>query len=150
MTPEEYRDYVRDLGLLAVTDASQGTFCPPLGLMTPRHPQWNDFAATLEGPQGCNFRKEGDETKWSCNGGRDKTHAIRILREMGASVADVFYSLQYFEASGGYCDCEILFNVDAPQRRIAAIASGRSRTRKNPKLTVNAAKRVKRRRDRIQ
>jgi hypothetical protein len=31
---------------------------------------------------------------------------------MGATDEDLLITLDYFDANGGYCDCEILLNVD--------------------------------------
>ena len=82
-------------------------------VMTPDHPRWEEFCERLEGPEGCNFRRKRDgNTTWRCAGGTDKRHARRILTSMGMDVEE---SLDYFEANGGYCDCEILFNVDQPE-----------------------------------
>jgi hypothetical protein len=86
-------------------------------IMTIEHPRWEEFAERLEGPEGCNFTAEYDEAgnyidgsgRWQCKGGKDKTFATAILTDMGM---DVEASLKYFEVNGGYCDCEILFNVD--------------------------------------
>jgi hypothetical protein len=33
---------------------------------------------------------------------------------MGATDGDLLATLDYFDAHGGYCDCEILLNIDAP------------------------------------
>jgi len=83
-------------------------------LMTPEHPRWEEFCARLEGPEGCHFIDAPNKLgcTWTCAGGTDKTFATMILRAMGFSDADVQWSLDYFETQGGYCDCEILFNVD--------------------------------------
>jgi hypothetical protein len=78
-------------------------------VMTPDHPRWEEFCRRLSGPEGCHFRQNPDgNTTWTCAAGNDKTLAAKILRAMGM---DVDESLAYFEAHGGYCDCEILFNV---------------------------------------
>lgn len=74
--------------------------------MTRDHARWEEFCERLAGPEGCNFSDDG----WLCAGGRDKTFATAILESMGG--IDVAASLSYFERNGGYCDCEILFNVD--------------------------------------
>jgi Protein of unknown function (DUF2695) len=77
--------------------------------MTKEHPRWEEFLERLEGPEGCNFREAAPgKTVWNCAGGDDKSLATAILTDMGASIEE---SLAYFEAHGGYCDCEILFNV---------------------------------------
>ncbi len=85
------------------------------GVMTPQHPRWSEFADRLYGPEGCNFVEEPEHDghptfTWQCGSGTDKTFAETILRTIDG--VDVEGSLQYFEAHGGYCDCEILFNVD--------------------------------------
>lgn len=83
--------------------------------MTPQHPLWEEFVRRLEGPKGCNFKKDKKgKVTWTCKGGTDKSKAKAILesmvRESMANI-DVEKSLAYFEEHGGYCDCEILFNV---------------------------------------
>lgn len=84
-------------------------------IMTPAHHQWDDFCDRLEGPDGCDFREKtpGDarSATWKCNGGRDKTFARQILCQMGFDGDSINLSFKYFEAHGGHCDCEILFNV---------------------------------------
>lgn len=87
-----------------------------MSLMTPEHPRWDEFCERLEGPEGCNFveRVPGDVSTvtWRCGGGTDKSYARQILAAMGFSPGLVEGSLLYFEKHGGYCSCEILFNVD--------------------------------------
>lgn len=81
------------------------------GVMRPAHPRWNEFLQRLGGPEGCNFGEtESEGITWRCNGGRDKSFAIAIMKEMGD--VDVEQSLDFFERNGGYCDCEIAFNVE--------------------------------------
>jgi hypothetical protein len=70
----------------------------------------------MNGPQGCNFSADVDENgeyipstiTWTC-GGNDKPFARAILEKMGN--IDIGASFDYFEEHGGYCDCEIVFNV---------------------------------------
>ena len=82
-----------------------------MDIMTPQHPRWTEFAERLEGPEGCNFRKgDNDKTIWTCSSKTDRPLATAILTAMGD--VDVVASLAYFEEHGGYCDCEILFNVN--------------------------------------
>ncbi len=88
-----------------------------IDVMRPAHSRWQEFYDRLEGPDGCNFREEPDadgkpETRWTCLAGKDKSAARRILSAMGFSRASVDASCADFEAHGGYCDCEILFNVE--------------------------------------
>jgi hypothetical protein len=45
-----------------------------------------------------------------CAGGTNKGCAEAVMREMGGIAIEE--SLEYFEDHGGYCDCEILLNVD--------------------------------------
>jgi hypothetical protein len=79
-------------------------------LMNPQHARWQEFVTRLEGPEGCNFRKDkSGQITWKCEGGRDKRLAIAILRQMAD--IDLDASVNYFESNSGYCDCEILFNV---------------------------------------
>lgn len=85
-------------------------------VMTREHPRWDEFVTRLEGPDGCNFHKN-DEGKWEwfCKGGKDKSFATAILKTMSEQDEigpfDIPASLAYFESYGGYCDCEIIFNV---------------------------------------
>ncbi len=82
-------------------------------IMKPGHRRWMEFAARLEGPEGCNFRYQEPNNPASivcnCEGGRNKCNAEAILKEMGE--IDIPGSLLYFERHGGFCDCQILFNV---------------------------------------
>lgn len=78
-------------------------------IMSQEHPRWDEFVWRLEGPEGCNFREVKGEVRWDCEGGRNKELAIAILKDMGG--IDIAESLSYFEDRGGYCDCEIIFNV---------------------------------------
>jgi hypothetical protein len=82
-------------------------------IMTPVHPRWDEFCDRLEGPEGCNFKekKPGDakSVTWKCSSSTARPLAKAILEDMGM---DVKKSLSFFEKHGGYCDCEILFNVE--------------------------------------
>jgi hypothetical protein len=88
-------------------------------LITPKHPRWEEFCRCLEGPEGCNFqlRDPGDPDSvfWFCLGGNDQSKARAILARMGLKSVEIEASLQYFRNHGGYCDCEILMNVDRPR-----------------------------------
>jgi hypothetical protein len=93
-------------------------------VMTPAHPRWEEFSERLSGPEGCNFRRKPDgSSTWTCKAGADKTMATKILKAMGMDVAA---SLTYFEAHGGYCDCEILFNVEATHPGPVCRAAGQA------------------------
>jgi len=80
--------------------------------MTPKHPRWNEFFDRLEGPEGCNFREEDGQLRFNCGGGADQSKAVTILHRMGFDGISIAQSQDYFNAHGGFCDCEILFNVD--------------------------------------
>lgn len=77
-------------------------------MMTTEHPRWEEFVRRLEGPEGCDFKQDNT---WKCAGGRDKSFAISILENMGCSPTDLAAQVDYFESRGGYCDCEIIFNI---------------------------------------
>ncbi len=82
-------------------------------IMTPTHPRWEEFCDRLEGPDGCNFHEDADGvTRWTCGGGEDQSIAIRCLQVMGFDRASIDASCAYFRDHGGYCSCEILFNVN--------------------------------------
>jgi hypothetical protein len=94
-----------------------------LPIMTPAHPQWADFLKRLEGPEGCNFRREKPDDprtiRWECAGGNNKDIARRILGQVfNFNGQQIEQSFRYFEGHGGYCDCEIIFNIQprAPRR----------------------------------
>ena len=83
-----------------------------LRLMTPHHPRWAEFVERLEGPEGLDFTlgpKTG-QMRSRCSGQTDRPYAQRILTAMGG--VDIEGSLAFFEDHGGYCDCEILLNVN--------------------------------------
>jgi len=83
-------------------------------IMNTDHELWNEFAARLEGPGGCNFRREDkndpNSLTWKCAGGMNKDFAIAILKTMPN--IDIERSVAFFDEHGGHCDCEILFNVE--------------------------------------
>jgi hypothetical protein len=84
--------------------------CDEEYVMTPDHPQWHEFYERLSGPEGCNMKVHPTKgLTFKCKGGEDRSMATKILRDMGA---DVEASLDYFSDNGGFCDCEIIFNVD--------------------------------------
>lgn len=76
-------------------------------IMTPKHPQWEEFLDRLEGPEGCNLKEGDNGIEWTCE--HDHALATAILKTMPG--VDVAGSIAYFEENGGMCDCEILFNV---------------------------------------
>jgi hypothetical protein len=71
--------------------------------LTPESLRWNEFTGALDEAL----------TATGCGGDAPPhahSHAKKIMAEMGN--IDVEGSLEFFEARGGYCDCEILLNVD--------------------------------------
>ena len=106
--------------------------------LTPDSPRWEEFcdrlADVLE-EKGC----DGDFGANRETPKRVLQHARRILAEMGD--VDVLSTLSLFGKLGGYCDCEILMNVDGPDFR------GRLRVReelfeRSAKLDPNLAREV--------
>lgn len=78
-------------------------------IMTQDHPEWNEFIERLSGQEGCDFKEDKNgKVTWTCKGGTDKTKATEILTSMDISIPE---SLEYFEANGGFCDCEIIMNI---------------------------------------
>ena len=75
-------------------------------VMTPAHPRWAEFynrlADRLEIPD-----KPLTEGRKYCD--HTMATAFELLNAMGMDVAA---SLKYFGKHGGYCDCEILMNVE--------------------------------------
>jgi hypothetical protein len=89
--------------------------------MTREHPRWEEFCARLEGPEGCDFRSDcerGVGDTWYCASSNpefpEMAHTLSrsILMKMGLSHEEIAASLAYFKEHGGYCDCEVLMNVD--------------------------------------
>lgn len=89
-------------------------------ILTPENYRWPEFLDRLAGPEGCNFRylKDGsaDQT-WDCACGHDKSKATAIMTKMNETLPpdqqiDIPKTLEYFDNHGGYCDCEITFNVE--------------------------------------
>jgi hypothetical protein len=82
--------------------------------MTPDNPRWDEFIDCLAGPEGCDFREtDAGPLIWTCDpSDRTRPHCRSIMQHMGLSRMAIGASLAYFEQRGGYCDCEVLFNVD--------------------------------------
>lgn len=76
---------------------------PKREIPTPDSPRWATFIEELESclsECGC----DGDSPE------HVHRYSKAVMREMGG--VDVAVSLAYFQENGGYCDCEILLNVD--------------------------------------
>jgi hypothetical protein len=56
-----------------------------------------------------NPRQRGGKFQWNCS--HKLVHARSILDQMGLSVGQVDTLLRFLRKHGGYCDCEIMFNV---------------------------------------
>ena len=76
-------------------------------IMTPEHPQWNDFYERLIEElenEGKRQRKNNPEVQCPI--------ARRVLKEMGFNHEVCEASVSYFATKGGYSDLEVLLNVD--------------------------------------
>jgi hypothetical protein len=72
------------------------------------HPQWNEFVGRLGQALNPQLNDDGQIVSWSCETDLRRTEAI--VGEMGF---DVEATLTYLTEHGGYCDCEVLLNVEA-------------------------------------
>lgn len=88
-------------GLLCLTHPILLAIFKPTEAMTPSNPRWEEFTENLN-------RKVGEK---GCKAGRDKTLATEVLKGMGFHNALLDASLVYFESHGGFCDCEIIYNI---------------------------------------
>jgi len=73
-------------------------------VLSPSHPRWQEFIEKLG--------RFGSET--GCDGHlgpKRYRNAIRAMAEMGGDF-DIEETFKFFEDHGGYCDCEIVLNVD--------------------------------------
>jgi len=75
-------------------------------IMTPKHSKWKEFIDKLQG--ACEVRDAEGKVGWLCDG--TTKNARRVLDCMDR--IDVEKSLEYFQDFGGFCDCEIVYNVD--------------------------------------
>jgi len=90
-------------------------------ILTREHPQWDQFIQILEGAvyfHEVDMPGEGEPQIYcQCKG--DLTRSVATLAFMTAlgivDDIDVDGTVQYFEANGGYCDCEVLVNVDTEE-----------------------------------
>jgi hypothetical protein len=78
--------------------------------MTPKDTRWEEFASRLEESLAPEVDQYGHKIiRWWCGGTHH--HCVDVLRGMGLDAGDVEASLAYFRDRGGYCDCEVMFNV---------------------------------------
>ena len=82
-------------------------------VMNQNHPKWGEFLKRLEGPEGCDFHEKEpgnpESITWKCKGDSNKDFATKILKDMPD--VDCEASLEFFDENGGFCDCEIMFNI---------------------------------------
>jgi Protein of unknown function (DUF2695) len=71
-------------------------------IIHPDNPRWGEFTEALYKSLGY------EKLPGSCI--NDLSHATKVLTEMGN--VDIEGTLEYCRDNGGFCDCEILFNVD--------------------------------------
>lgn len=77
--------------------------------------QFDALCEWLGGPEGCNFQpqipREIESITWTCDG------TLKLTRHwMRAHGIDEAANIPELEERGGYCDCEVLFNVtDGPR-----------------------------------
>ena len=77
--------------------------------------QFDALCEWLGGPEGCNFQPqipgEIESITWTCDG------TLKLTRHwMRAHGIDEAANIPELEERGGYCDCEVLFNVtDGPR-----------------------------------
>ena len=73
-------------------------------VLTPDSSRWGEFCERLDNKLG----------RFGCDADRGR-HVHRrsksIMRGMGG--VDIPATLEFFRGHGGYCDCEVLLNVDA-------------------------------------
>jgi hypothetical protein len=72
-------------------------------ILTPVSVRWEEFCDLLDKAL-CRYGCDND------SGPRVHRHARRVMTKMGG--IDIPVTLKFFESQGGYCDCEILLNVD--------------------------------------
>jgi len=75
-------------------------------IMSKRHPQWELFTMLIDMRLDYKENKKGKAT-WNCDG--TLIGAKEILKLMSM---DIHKSIKYLESNGGFCDCEILLNVN--------------------------------------
>lgn len=82
-----------------------------VAILTPDSERWEEFTARLSGPDGVNMHEDdAGNLKCECDG-KTLTHSAAILLAYFPEF-DVNATLDYFRDRGGYCDCEVLWNVD--------------------------------------
>ena len=80
----------------------------PFEILSPGHPRWGEFVVKLSRSLIVT------DTKWRCDGDRHYRYTKQVMGEMGYGEIDIAETLQFFQAHGGFCDCEVMFNVACP------------------------------------
>jgi hypothetical protein len=85
-------------------------------ILAPKSSRWNVFVALLG-----NILTDGlPEGAWRCGnddrGGSKHRYVEAAMAELGG--IDIDGTLAFFWEHGGYCDCEIMFNVDRPDLNV--------------------------------
>lgn len=75
--------------------------------MSVKHPKWDNFIDTLVDEHHCDFKE--DPFSWKCY--HDYRFSTDILKAINFTEDDIRASIAAFQERGGYCDCEIVFNV---------------------------------------
>ena len=70
---------------------------------------WNKFADLLASKEGIDVKIINNKFTSNCD--NKHTKAKKILRKYFPKY-DIPMTIKYFEKNGGYCDCEVLMNVD--------------------------------------
>ncbi len=76
-------------------------------ILTPTSERWNWFCFALTD------KLTIDAQRWRCDGDRGPNryrYAKKVMAEMGG--VNIDETISFFQSHGGYCDCEILMNVD--------------------------------------
>ena len=93
------------------------------GLMTPNHPQWEEFIIRLSSEEGINTRLEGDSLKWSGDHSERMVFTRYVLAEFAG--VDVETSIAWFRNQGWRCDCRVIFFSDATEVEKRLFEAGR-------------------------
>ena len=86
-------------------------------ILTREHPNWDDFVRILTAIVNIHEvavpGEEEPELQWTCHGDlRQSIATIAFMETLDITEdIDVDGTISYFQANGGYCDCEVLFNV---------------------------------------
>ena len=79
--------------------------------LTPEHPRWEEFLDILSGEKYCDFKEKEDgvpeSITWKCRG--DLSFSTEIMKNF--TDIDIEATIEYFVNHGGFCDCEVIFNI---------------------------------------